>query len=73
MSFQSLSSCAFCEQGVHLAAPLLILLMPRVARAQRAVWLPCLFFSSNNTLKSRELNQVGRPSWGGKRSLTSFC
>ena len=28
------SSCAFCEQGGHLAAPFLILQRPRVARAE---------------------------------------
>src|SRR4249920_1024703 len=30
----TVSSCAFCEQGGHLAAPFLILLRPRVARAK---------------------------------------
>ena len=41
MSFQSFLSCAFCEQRGHLAASLFILLRPRIARAQRAVWSTC--------------------------------
>jgi hypothetical protein len=77
----TVSSCAFCEQGGHLAAPLLILLRPRVARAQRAVWLPCFpracwappGFSSNKTLKSMRSNQAGSTtSWWKRAHASSF-
>ena len=40
-------SCAFCEQGGHLAAPFLILRRPRVARAQKIISLHPLFCSAS--------------------------
>ena len=44
----TVSSCAFCEQGGHLAAPSL-LLRPRVARARKNTQLhPCSCFFNNS-------------------------
>ena len=52
-------SCAFCEQGGHLAAPFLTLLRPRVERARKIIRPHPLSFSSfRDSAQVRRRNQI---------------
>ncbi len=54
----TVSSCAFCEQEGHLAAPLFIFLRPRVARAKKA---PSLILISSSAAHSPSQDSPCRP------------